>query len=265
MPAYGWAARCMISGSASTVVSFGLGWSLERVWFLEFGHPVIPDIAELERKLARCPSGARTSRVARFDSSRCSRDSRNMSPRPDASHTSVRVQIAGHVFDLHQGEVSRLVSRLEPAEIRDHFVEIRGRRYPVKQALGAATGLDLSDFTSQHARSALRRLGLPVGRLSSAHTGRAASRGSAAPSARRNQTPATSQAAAPSVPVTPADLAATLGGYQNRWVAIQRNQVITDQDSFSDTVAWLRASNMKADAVFLVPQDPERLLAGLAT
>ena len=92
-----------------------------------------------------------------------------MPVRPDASHASVRVQIAGRHFELHQAEVSQLVGRLEPAEIRDHFVEIRGRRYPVKQALGAATGLDPSDFTSQHARSALRRLGLPVGRLSTGH------------------------------------------------------------------------------------------------
>ncbi len=64
---------------------------------------------------------------------------------------------------------------------------------------------------------------------------------------------------------TAADLATALRAYQNRWVAIQRNQVLTDQDSFSDTVAWLRASSIKADAVFLVPEDPERLLAGLAT
>jgi hypothetical protein len=43
------------------------------------------------------------------------------------------------------------------------------------------------------------------------------------------------------------------------------HQVLTDQDSFFDTVAWLRTNNIKADAVFLVPEDPERLLAGLAT
>ena len=53
-------------------------------------------------------------------------------------------------------------------------------------------------------------------------------------------------------------------GWVPGWVAIQRNQVLTDQDSFSDTVAWLRAKDINADAVFLVPEDPERLLAGLA-
>ncbi len=59
-------------------------------------------------------------------------------------------------------------------------------------------------------------------------------------------------------------LAAVLRGYRDRWVAVQRNQVLTDQDSFSDVVAWLRGNGIKADSVFLVPDDPERLLAGLA-
>jgi hypothetical protein len=181
-----------------------------------------------------------------------------MSPSPDAVRASVRVQIAGRVFDLHQADVSHLVGRLEPAEIRDHFVEIRGRRYPVKQALGAATGLDLSDFTSQHARSALRRLGLPVGRLSTAARVGGAPRRAPRPSDRLGEPTAADGA------TSSADLATALRGHQNRWVAIQRNQVLTDQDSFSDTVAWLRANGIKADAVFLVPEDPARLLAGLS-
>jgi hypothetical protein len=188
-----------------------------------------------------------------------------MSPRPDAVRASIRVQISGRVFDLHKADVSRLVGRVEPAEIRDHFVEIRGRRYPVKQALGVATGLDLSDFTSQHARSALRRLGLPVGRLSSAPTGRATSRRGIRSAARPSGPTSGSAPAMTSNTATPADLAMALRGFQDRWVAIQRNQVLTDQDSFSETVAWLRANSIKADAVFLVPEDPERLLAGLAT
>jgi hypothetical protein len=200
-----------------------------------------------------------------------------MPPRPDVAHPSIRVQIAGRVFELHQAEVARLVGHLEPAEIRDHFVEIRGRRYPVKQALGAATGLDPSDFTSQHARSALRRLGLPVGRLSSAHSARTAAYGGATSTSRQvEQSYHVEQAHHVELPgsgpptagdklADSADLAQALVSYRNRWVAIQRNNVLTDQDSFSETVAWLRAHHVKADAVFLVPQDPARLLAGLAT
>lgn len=193
------------------------------------------------------------------------RNSRNMYPRPDASHASVRVQIAGRLFELHQAEVSRLVGRLEPAEIRDHFVEIRGRRYPVKQALGAATGLDPSDFTSQHARSALRRLGLPVGRLSTGHAAETPAIGSAETRPLHKEPASPGQAPMPDEPTTSADLAEALRSYRNRWVAIQRNKVITDQDSFSEVVAWLRAHRIKADAVFLAPQDPASLLAGLGT
>ena len=62
---------------------------------------------------------------------------------------------------------------------------------------------------------------------------------------------------------TAADLATALRPLHSRRVAIQRNQVLTDQDSYSDTVAWLRASSIKADAVFLVPEDPEQLIACL--
>ena len=46
-------------------------------------------------------------------------------------------------------------------------------------------------------------------------------------------------------------------------MALQRNRVLTDEASFAEVVAWLRAHKVKADAVFLVPDDPERLFAGL--
>jgi hypothetical protein len=63
----------------------------------------------------------------------------------------------------------------------------------------------------------------------------------------------------------PASPAETLHCYVNRWVALQRNEVLTDQDGFSDVVAWLRSHDIRADAVFRVPDDPERMLAGLAS
>jgi hypothetical protein len=178
-----------------------------------------------------------------------------MAIRNSVVHDSVRVQVAGQIFALEQRHVCRAVGRVEPAEIRDHFVEIGGRRYPVKQALAVATGLDPSDFTSQHARSALRRLGLPVGRLSAEGGGLAARRsGTADPPVRSDPADDAHR---------PADPASDLRPYRNRWVALQRNRVLTDEESFADVVAWLRANGVKADAVFLVPDDPERLFAGM--
>jgi hypothetical protein len=58
--------------------------------------------------------------------------------------------------------------------------------------------------------------------------------------------------------------AEALRPYLNRWVAVQRDRVLTDGDSFPEVLAWLRQNDTKADAVFLVPADPEELLAGLA-
>jgi hypothetical protein len=171
-------------------------------------------------------------------------------------HPSVRARVSGHAFTLRQRDVWRAVSRTEPGEIRDHFVEIDGRRYPVKQALAVATGLDPSDFTSQHARSVLRRLGLKLGRLSTLSTTRVTGHPSARPLSDYE-----AQAAAHKG--RPSDRAETLRPYQNRWVALQRDHVLTDGDSFSEVLAWLRHHDVKADAVFLVPNDPAGLLTGL--
>jgi len=133
---------------------------------------------------------------------------------------------------------------------------IDGRRYPVKQALAVATGLDPSDFTTQHARSVLRRLGLTLGRLS-------AVKGTSA--LRPRSRPADSHAApAPADgEAGPADAAEALRPYLNRWVALQRDRVLTDGDSFSEVLGWLRRNAVGADAVFCVPDDPARLLTGL--
>ncbi|MGH3195685.1 MAG: hypothetical protein ACRDNT_07075 [Streptosporangiaceae bacterium] len=183
------------------------------------------------------------------------RHSRNM---PETvPRLSIHAQVAGHTFDLRQPDVRRAISRAEPGEIRDHYVEVGGRRYPVKQALAIATGLDPSDFTSQHARSVLRRLGLSLGRLSShpgsyvtphGQTSAVGQHGSRSPVRERHR---------------PQDRAEALRPYLNRWVAVQRDHVLTDGDSFSEVLAWLRQNDIKADAVFLVPDNPGELLAGL--
>jgi hypothetical protein len=182
-----------------------------------------------------------------------------MSASNPASGTSVRARVSGHTFTLHQHDVARALRHAEPGEIRDHFVEIGDRRYPVKQALAVATGLDPSDFTTQHARSVLRRLGLILGRLSATPSAGAARRSPAAIASHR-RVPAT-------VPHEsgPEDPAAALRPYCDRWVALQRGHVVTDGASFSEVLAWLRRNDIKADAVFRVSADPTKLMAGLTS
>ena len=174
------------------------------------------------------------------------------------SRSSIHAQVAGHTFTLRQPDVQRAIGRVEPGEIRDHFVEVGGRRYPIKQALAIATGLDPSDFTSQHARSVLRRLGLRLGRLS-AHPGTRSTVHAQASAPQGQGTLPTGHASN-----RPRERAEALRPYQDRWVAVQRDHVLTDGDSFSEVLAWLRQNNTKADAVFLFPTNPEELLIGLA-
>jgi len=39
-----------------------------------------------------------------------------------------------------------------PDPVREHYVVVRGRRYPPKQVLACVTGLDQADFTRHEAR-----------------------------------------------------------------------------------------------------------------
>jgi transcriptional regulator with XRE-family HTH domain len=175
-----------------------------------------------------------------------------------ARRPSIHAQVAGHTFTLRQPDVQRAIGRAEPGEIRDHFVEVGDRRYPVKQALAIATGLDPSEFTSQHARSVLRRLGLRLGRLSAHPSAYAAVHARTSVPGKHGTLPRVHDSH------RPRERAEALRPYQNRWVAVQRDHVLTDGDSFSEVLAWLRQNNTKADAVFLVPANPEELLTGLA-
>ena len=53
-----------------------------------------------------------------------------------------------------------------PEPVRDHFVVVGSRRFPLKQEIRAVTGLDRADFTTHQARRILSRLGFQVGRRS---------------------------------------------------------------------------------------------------
>lgn len=168
----------------------------------------------------------------------------------DSGSAAVRARVAGRAVSLEPRQVRAALARVEPRRIQDHFVVVNRRRYPVKQALAAATGLDPADFTSQHARSVLRRLGLPLGRLSQRPAGPSSADVGPAGIDRREGAH---------------DRAERLRPYLNRWVAVQRDRVLTDGDSFGDVLSWLQAREIRADAVFLVPEDPDRLSMGLTS
>jgi hypothetical protein len=142
------------------------------------------------------------------------------------------VQISGQQFDLDPRRIVRAVSRALPEPVRDHYVVIEGRRYPPKQVIALATGLDRADFTTHQARRILRRLGFTA--------------------ARRSARPALS-AAAPKRPTT--DPVERLRPHIGEWVAVKGDEVLVAADTPTAVLAWLAQHDQTAESMFRVPEN----------
>lgn len=159
--------------------------------------------------------------------------------------------ISGRRFDLSAPQVERALQGELPEPILEHFVVVLGRRWPPKQVLALATGLDRADFTSHQARRALTRLGFTAARAS--HHGHRRFGDSAA------STPRDSRGDS----ARPSTLAEQLRPFIGQWVAIRGEEVLVGADSLPDVVAWLARHQQRAQSVFRVP-DSERAIRGAA-
>ena len=72
--------------------------------------------------------------------------------------------ISGHRFELEQSGIERCVQDRLPDPVHEHYVVVGGRRFPPKQVIACATGLDRADFTTHQARRILKRLGFVAAR-----------------------------------------------------------------------------------------------------
>lgn len=70
--------------------------------------------------------------------------------------------LKGQRYDLDRRKVEDRMRDVAPELGRRHYVEIGGRRYPVKQVLGDVLSMTRLDFTTQDARNILKRLGFEV-------------------------------------------------------------------------------------------------------
>jgi hypothetical protein len=143
-------------------------------------------------------------------------------------------RVAGQDFDLTASAVERVVASLDPEPIHEHYVVVRGRRYPPKQVLAVATGLDRADFTTHQARSVLRRLGFGV--------------------YRRGTDDIASLRPSGLGPHEGAE-AALLARFSGRWVAQDGLDVLFDASSVESVVRWLRRHHRTA-RVWRVPSTP---------
>ena len=70
--------------------------------------------------------------------------------------------VGGRGFSISRDEIERKLKGVQPEPIRQYYVTVNGKDYPVKQALELAAGLLRSGFTTQDAIRVLRKFGFPL-------------------------------------------------------------------------------------------------------
>ncbi len=70
--------------------------------------------------------------------------------------------VGGRRFSVSRDEIERKLKGVQPEQIRQYYVTVNSRDYPVKQAVEVAVGLLRSGFTTQDAIRVLRKFELPL-------------------------------------------------------------------------------------------------------
>ena len=146
-----------------------------------------------------------------------------------------RFTIAGHSWQLDAREIESLAAALLPEPVREHYVVVAGRRYPPKQVISFATGIDRADFTTHQARRILRRLGFTTARVSQ--------RGDDEDGGDRGGGPHVGRQAA------------ALRPYVGKWVAMSGpTDVLVAADTPEEVLSWLSRHERQASfGMFRVP------------
>jgi|GEM_PF-508095 len=157
--------------------------------------------------------------------------------RRDESENTIRdvaqFTISGHDFELDRDRVEDAVGRQLPDPVREHYVVVHGRRYPPKQVISCATGLDRADFTTHQARRVLMRLGFQAARVT------------------HEQNPPEATGEGP----YGGRQAAALAPFVGKWVALASpTDVLVAADTPQEVLGWLARHNRRASyGMFRVP------------
>mgnify|MGYP000232784840 CR=1 FL=1 len=74
----------------------------------------------------------------------------------------MRFTIRGRNYELSREEVVERVRNVEPKAIRKYYVEINGRKYPIKQVVAECLDLNPIEFTTACAYRILSGLGFEI-------------------------------------------------------------------------------------------------------
>jgi len=71
-------------------------------------------------------------------------------------------KLKGKSFNLEKEEVVKAMKNVEPERISKYYVEIHGRKYPIKQVIAQMLKVLRISFTSMDAYNILNRLGFEI-------------------------------------------------------------------------------------------------------
>lgn len=74
----------------------------------------------------------------------------------------MRFVLRGQVLNLEKEDITKAVRGESPGAIRKYAVTLNGKEYPIKQVLGAATGLPSAEYTAHDAYRILKKLGFDI-------------------------------------------------------------------------------------------------------
>jgi hypothetical protein len=150
-----------------------------------------------------------------------------------------RCTISGQPFELERDDVEQILLDRLPDPVHEHYVVVRGRRFPPKQVLSCATGLDRADFTTHQARRILKRLGFVAARVDRQEVGGS---GLQLEEGDGHERRGGRQAEA-------------LRPYVGQWVALAGpTEVLVAADSPQEVLAWLARHERRASyGMFRVP------------
>lgn len=159
--------------------------------------------------------------------------------------------ISGQQFQLERAEVERCLVNVLPDPVHEHYVVVRGRRFPPKQVLSCVTGLDRADFTTHQARRILKRLGFVAAR---AHREEVSDRRAETDTRDGKGSQETRQADA-------------LRPFLGQWVALAGpTEVLVAADRPEEVLAWLARHERRATyGMFRVPASAVEAEGGAPT
>ena len=77
----------------------------------------------------------------------------------------LKFTVGGTEFSLSREDVERKLKGVEPENLHRVYVELNGKRYPIKQAFAVAAGFIRGGFTTHDAVRVFRKLLFSVGEI----------------------------------------------------------------------------------------------------